>query len=199
VDYFFFKTGNQPIMQHEIHHSHSSPGRFDAGEVLQLLASEFEGALAAERPRAQPALVEHFTAVVRSSPCASNQMTDYTNARYYLDRAAPDPDAGATELLAPKADEIPGIAQCLTATNLAELAAGSHLLAAQTIVHAFGVPTRGGGTVYFFNHPPVRSVVVQLTSNAAGGGPILTPYASSHLTFPSRMFSPARSVRDSKS
>src|SRR4051812_48101925 len=113
-------------MTHEIHPLHPSPGRFDVGEVLQLLTSEFDGTLTDNRQRGKPAFVEHFTAVVRSSPCASNQTADYTDARYYLDRAAPDPDAGSTELLDPKVDEIPGIEQCLTATNLPELAVGSH-------------------------------------------------------------------------
>lgn len=157
-------------------HTHASPGRFDAGEVLRLLGSAFEGAVEAEprgRGRGAPALVEHFAAVVRSSPCASERTTDYTDARYYLDRAAPAADAGATDVVAPKVDELPGVEQCLTATNLAELSAGSHLVASGTIVHAFGVPTRGGGTVYFFNHEPVRTAVVQLTSNAAGGGKYL--------------------------
>jgi hypothetical protein len=107
---------------------------------------------------------------VRATPCASDAIGDYSDARYYLDRAVPGVNADSDSVLAANVDRIPGVGECLTATNLAELPGNSHLVPAGTVVHAFAMPTRSGGKVYFFNHSPVRSAVVQITATAAGGG-----------------------------
>jgi len=147
---------------------HPFPARFDVPEALQALTSdqEIEG-LASSRAPQPPAFTDHFPALIRSSPCTSNLSSDYTDARYYIDRAVPTTNVPP---LSARADTLPGIAQCLTATNLAELPQNSHLLPSGTVVHAFGLPVRSGGKIYFFNHRPAASAVVQITATASGGG-----------------------------
>ena len=147
---------------------HPQPARFDVPETLQALSSdhEIEG-LASSRAAQPPAFTDHFPAVIRSSPCTSNLISDYSDARYYIDRAVPTTN---TPPLDAHPDTIPGIAQCLTATNLAELPQNTHLIPTGTVVHAFALPVRTGGKIYFFNHKPATSAVVQITATASGGG-----------------------------
>ncbi|MGH7192903.1 MAG: hypothetical protein ACREJM_05120, partial [Candidatus Saccharimonadales bacterium] len=160
-----------------IHMSHDSdspspPGyQFDASEALQEHSSDVSSrGVAAPRPRRSPAFVEQFPAIIRSSPCASNGTADYTDARYYLDRAVPAADLSATSLLSAEAGTLPGVRQCLTATNLAELAGGTHLLPAGMVVQVFALYTRPGRKLYVFNQPPPDGAVVKITGAAAGGG-----------------------------
>jgi hypothetical protein len=139
--------------------------RADASEALQTHDSE----LSTPRTRLQtPGFVEQFAATVRSSPCATNVTSDYTDARYYLDRAVPT--SGGSTALATQTDTLPGISQCLTATNLAELAAGSHRLAKGTVVQVFALYTRAGKKLYVFNQSPPDGAVVFISGAAGGGG-----------------------------
>ena len=151
--------------------SPASDGPADAGDARQVLASELEeNSVAQARARDWPALVEQFAAIVRSGPCAGTSGGDYTDARYYLDRAMPREGSSTSAALSATVDQFPGVAQCLTATNLAELGAKSHSLAAGTVVQVFVLSTRGGGRVYVFNQTPQAGVVVQIVSAAGGGG-----------------------------
>lgn len=144
---------------------------FDSAEALQLVSSLPPDAATPGRRRATPAFVDQFAAIVRSSPCDGS--ADYTDARYSLDRAAPDEDSSPTDALNATVDQFPGTAECLTATNLAELASGSHLLPAGTVVQVFALYTRGGTKLYLFNQPPPDGAAVQITGTAAGGGKYL--------------------------
>jgi hypothetical protein len=127
-----------------------------------------EEGVASVAPQRRPGLVEQFAARIRSSPCATNLTDDYTDARYSLDRAVAT--SGTSSLLQVKADTLPGLDQCITATNLAELAAGTHLLSPGTVVQVFALYTRPGVKLYVFNTPPPDGAVVQITGPAAGGG-----------------------------
>lgn len=134
-------------------------------ESVQVHDSE----LSAPRTRRQtPAQVEQFAATVRTSPCATNVTSDYTDARYYLDRAVATSSGSAA--LATQADSLPGLKQCLTATNLAEIAAGTHRLPKGTVVQVFSLYTRAGKRLYVFNQPPPDGAVVQISGGAGGGG-----------------------------
>jgi hypothetical protein len=134
-------------------------------ESVQVHDSE----LSAPRTRRQtPAQVEQFAATVRTSPCATNITSDYTDARYYLDRAVAT-SSGSTAL-ATQADSLPGLKQCLTATNLAEVANGTHRLPRGTVVQVFSLYTRAGKRLYVFNQPPPDGAVVQIGGAAGGGG-----------------------------
>lgn len=126
----------------------------------------------ASRPIPRPAQVEQFAAIVRGSPCYSGGGADYTDARYFLDRAVAQSGLEAGDAFAGAAEQTPGIKQCLTATNLAELGAGTHLLAVGTVVQVLGLPARerGGAKQYVFNQPPGVSFVVAITGAAGGGG-----------------------------
>src|SRR6202020_2224091 len=59
---------------------------------------------------------------------------------------------------------------CITATNLAELSASTHLLPAGVTVYVFGVIDHAGRRQYVFNQPPAESCAVRITGAAAGGG-----------------------------
>jgi hypothetical protein len=169
----------------------------DASESLQQLGSEVapEGA-AVPAPRQVPAFVEQFTATIRTSPCATNATSDYTDARYYLDRAVPT-TSGSSSLLSTRVDALPGVAECLTATNLAELASRTHLVPAGTVVQVFSMYTRSGTKVRVFNHPPPDGVVMMITGTGAGGGKYTgnilsgssTAVASGNLSMPEGMSS----------
>jgi hypothetical protein len=151
---------------------HPAPARFDVPDALQALSSDLEiPGVGGGRTKGPPAFTDHFPAMVRSGPCDSSAGGDFADARYYLDRAVPAAGAAETARLDVQVDRMPGVGECLTATNLAELPANSHLLAAGTVVHAFGMATRGGGKVYFFNHAAgQQTAVVVITGIASGGG-----------------------------
>lgn len=158
--------------------------------------SELPANLGAPAARPRPAFVQQFLGIIRSSPC-SGSSTDYTDARYYIDRAAPPFGSKSTDELSAKAEQIPGITQCITATNLAELAADTHLLAKGTVVQVFSLLSRGtsGQTVYLFNQAVEQAVVVRIMGNSSGAGEyegqILTgtsdATAGSNLTMPAGM------------
>jgi hypothetical protein len=120
--------------------------------------------------RGWPAHVEKFIAIIRSGPASGG--TDYADARYYLDRALPKPTSASKDLLSAAVDHLPGVAQTITATNLAELPLNSHLLAAGTAVQVFAVYTRAspGAKMYVFEQSPETAVIVQISSAAAGAG-----------------------------
>lgn len=124
----------------------------------------------ASRPMPRPALVEQFPAIIRASPCDTGG-GDYADARYYLDRAAARVGLGPSDAFDADSEKTPGIKQCLTATNLAEARAGTHLLAAGTIVQVLAMPSRdrAGAKQYVFNQPPL-SVVVKISGPGGGGG-----------------------------
>ena len=144
--------------------------QFEASEALQEHASDATPTDALDAPRSKPAFVEQFTATVRSSPCATNVTADYADARYYLDRAVPQAGSTASGLLNVGADDLPGVKQCLTATNLAELAGATHLLASGTVVQVFALYTRDGTKLYVFNQPPPAGAAVIISAAAGGGG-----------------------------
>jgi hypothetical protein len=152
-------------MSNDLTHPKVTDWRADDSESLQTHDSELS---APRTGRSIPAHVEQFPATVRASPCATNVASDYTDARYYLSRAIAT-SSGATAL-ATQTDTLPGVAQCLTATNLAELAGGTHRLPAGTIVQVFAFYTRPGKKLYVFNQPPADGVVVQISGGASGGG-----------------------------
>src|SRR6185312_3038421 len=154
------------------HTPHPAPARFDVPDALQALSSDLEIPGAGDgRAKGPPAFTDHFPAMVRSGPCDANSGGDYSDARYYLDRAVPAADATESAKLNAQVDRMPGVGECLTATNLAELPANTHLLPVGIVVHAFGMPTRGGGKVYFFNHAAgQQTAVVVITGIASGGG-----------------------------
>lgn len=138
----------------------------------QLPGDGFADLESASRPIPRPAHVEQFAAIVRASPCSSGGGSDYRDARYSLDRAIPQAGLGASDEFAGAAEQTPGIKACFTATNLAELDAGTHLVPVGTVVQVLGLPARqrGGAKQYVFNHPPTRSVVVTISGAGGGGG-----------------------------
>lgn len=142
------------------------PDPLDIQDISELPANP--GAPAA-RPR--PAFVQQFLGIIRSSPCSGSN-TDYTDARYYIDRAAPQFGSKTTDELSAKAEQIPGITQCITATNLAELGNDTHLLSKGTVVQVFSLLSRGtsGQTVYLFNQAVEQAVVVRIMGNSSGAG-----------------------------
>lgn len=142
------------------------PDPLDIRDISELPANP--GAPAA-RPR--PAFVQQFLGIIRSSPCSGSN-TDYTDARYYIDRAAPQFGSKTTDELSAKAEQIPGITQCITATNLAELGNDTHLLSKGTVVQVFSLLSRGtsGQTVYLFNQAVEQAVVVRIMGNSSGAG-----------------------------
>ena len=118
-----------------------------------------------------PAFVEQFLGVIRSSPCGSGGGSDFTDARYAIDRVMPVINSGSTlSIITTVKDTLSTSIPCIIATNLAELSAGSHMLSAGTTVHIFGVINHAGLRQYVFNQPIVSSCVVQISSNASGGG-----------------------------
>jgi hypothetical protein len=133
--------------------------------------SELPASLGAPAARPRPAFVQQFLGIIRSSPCSGSN-TDYTDARYYIDRAAPQFGSKTTDVLSAKSEQIPGITQCITATNLAELAEDTHLLAKGTVVQVFSLLSRGtrGQTVYLFNQAVEQTVVVRIMGNSSGAG-----------------------------
>ena len=151
--------------------SHRAPADdvSDALEAIERFCADLVAGGAAS-PRPRPAFVEQFPAIIRTSPCSSSASSDYTDSRYYLDRAVPVVSSSLAQPLATEVDTLPGVRQCLTATNLAELPAGTHLLPAGTVVQVFALYTRSGTKQYVFNQAPPAGVVVKLTGNASGGG-----------------------------
>jgi hypothetical protein len=177
-----------------ISNSEQSPAKAPADHAAQWTRQR-----PAIRPR--PAFVEQFMATVRTSPCTTAVVSDYTDARYFLDRATVTISSGE---IAAVTDQTPGIGQCLTATNLAEVAAGTHLLGAGTVVQVSALIVRGvpDQKVYVFNCLPAISVVVKITGASGGGGGageysgrilsgISSATASSPLVMPAGMTLPA--------
>jgi hypothetical protein len=121
--------------------------------------------------RARPALVEQFVGIIRSSP-GSGSGGDYADARYFIDRAMPRTSLASSDVLAADKDSLPGVKECITATNLAELVDGTHQLSDGTLVQVFSLYVRGrnGAKLHVFNQPPRGGVVVQITGNASGNG-----------------------------
>jgi len=116
-----------------------------------------------------PAFVEQFLGTIRSAPCGGG--TNYTDARYAIDRAVPAIGSTSTPaLLSTNPDTLPVSTLCITATNLAELSAGTHLLPVGTTVYVFGAIDRAGLRQYVFNQPPAGACAVQITGTASGGG-----------------------------
>jgi hypothetical protein len=118
--------------------------------------------------RGWPGKVEQFAGLVRGGPASGG--ADYSDARYFVDRAAAQ--APGNYPLSARIDMLPGLRQMVTATNLAELPGGTHLLAAGTLVQVFVLYAREspGAKVYVFNQPPAQTVVVQISAAAAGAG-----------------------------
>lgn len=144
-----------------------------AGEYFPTLAdtyAEVLGEAIIGRPR--PAYVEQFVGVIRSSPCSTPSSSDYTDARYYVDRAIPQSASASSAALTTQRDLLPGVRQCLTAINLAELPFGTHLLSAGTVVQMFVLYDRATppGKWYVFNQSPAAAVVVKVTGSASGSG-----------------------------
>src|SRR5665213_538107 len=93
--------------------------------------------------RHRPEFVEQFVGIILNAPCANAGAGDYADARYYVQRGVPVRSMGAGDVLSAQAEAIPGVAQCVTATNLAELADQTHLLIAGSLVQVFALHTRG--------------------------------------------------------
>ena len=149
---------------------------FDAGEYFPTLAdtyAEVLGEAAGGRPR--PGYVEQFAGVIRSASCSTSAPGDFVDARYYVDRAIPQGVSGsraAPAILTAQTDLLPGVRQCLTAVNLAELPFGTHLLPAGTLVQVFVLYDRSAPQKkwYLFNQPLAGAVAVQITGSAGGSG-----------------------------
>jgi hypothetical protein len=144
----------------------------ESESLLSQLADAYAEAIGDEaQGRARPAFAEQFLGVIRAAPCGSSSTANYTDARYYIDRATPG-KVGETDIVTAAADVIPGIRQCVTATNLAEVAGGTHLLSAGTLVQVVGFYSRSSppAKLYVFNAPPSSAVVVKITGPAAGAG-----------------------------
>ncbi len=144
----------------------------ESGSLLAQLADVYAEAIGdSAQGRSRPAFAEQFLGVIRAGPCGSTSGSNYSDARYYIDRATPG-NMGQTQLLSAGADTIPGIAQCLVATNLAEVSGKTHLLPAGTLVQVVGFYSRSSppAKLYVFNTPPTPVVVVKLTGAAAGAG-----------------------------
>lgn len=119
--------------------------------------------------RLLPAFVEQFLGTIRAGPCGGG--SDYTDARYAIDRAVPVINSGSTPaMILTTRDTLSTSIPCIVATNLAELSAGSHLLSVGTTVYIFGVINHAGLRQYVFNQPIVSGCVVQITSAGSGGG-----------------------------
>jgi hypothetical protein len=143
-----------------------------AGTWVDRVADAYaEAANDAALGRARPAFAEQFLGVIRNTGCLSAGTPNYTDARYFVDRATPG-QLGSSALVSASVDTIPGVRQCLTATNLAEIAGATHLLAPGTLVQVFGFYSRSSppNAVYVFNSPPGDLVVVKLTGMATGAG-----------------------------
>jgi len=144
----------------------------ESGSLLAQLADAYAEAIGDEaQGRARPAFAEQFLGVIRAAPCGSSSAANYTDARYSVDRATPG-KLGATDVVSAAADVIPGIQQCVTATNLAEVVGSTHLLPAGALVQVVGFYSRSSppAKLYVFNAPPAPIVVVKLTGTAAGAG-----------------------------
>jgi hypothetical protein len=144
----------------------------ESESLLAQLADAYSEAIGDQaQGRARPAFAEQFLGVIRTSPCGNSSATSYTDARYSIDRASPG-DLGETDLVSAAADVIPGIRQCITATNLAEVAGNTHLLQPGTLVQVVGFYSRSSppAKLYVFNAPPTPTVVVKLSGTAAGAG-----------------------------
>jgi hypothetical protein len=117
-----------------------------------------------------PAFVEQFLGTIRAAPCGTSG-SNYTDARYAIDRAVPVIGSTSTPaVISTSTDSLPVSTLCITATNLAELSAGTHLLPVGTTVYVFGVINHAGLRQYVFNQPPAGSCAVQITGAASGGG-----------------------------
>ncbi len=148
---------------------------FNGAEYFPTLSdtyAEILGAAVGGRPR--PAYVEQFVGIIRTSPCSTPSTSDYSDARYYVDRAIvqSDDDDGESADLPAQTDTLPGVRQCLTAVNLAELPFGTHLLSAGTVVQVFALYDRAVPPAkwYLFNQSPTEAVVVKVTGSATGNG-----------------------------
>lgn len=123
--------------------------------------------------RGRPGWVDQFVGIVRAGPPSPGMGADYNDARYWIDRAVVDPGTPPRGALRADIDALSGVGQTITATNLAELAGGTHLLAAGTLVQVWGINPRSsspGTKVYGFNLPPTRSVAVRITTASSGAG-----------------------------
>lgn len=170
------------------------------GNSFPATATLFEGSAISRALRPHPAHVEQFVGVIRNAPASDRPGADYSDARYYIDRAVPAPDSSCTKLLTTTVDTLAGIRGTITATNLAEVADNTHLLPSGTLVQVFALYARGGrgAKVYVFNRPPVQTVIVQITSAAPAGeynGKILSGGAAASsgtaFTMPAGMSAPA--------
>src|SRR5579862_2981092 len=101
--------------------------------------------------------VEQFAAVIGNVPTG-----DYRDARYFVDRSVAD--SAPTAELSTQIETIPGLKRTHTATNLAELNNGTHLLPAGTVVQVFAWESRldPAVKVYVFDLTPVLAVVVKI-------------------------------------
>lgn len=134
-------------------------------------SDEFFPSLDLISAQSRPAVVEQFLGTIRAGPCSGG--SNFTDARYSIDRAVPViGSTSSASLLTTARDLLPVATGCITATNLAELSAGTHLLAAGSVVYVCGVINHAGQRQYVFNQPPTGSgsCIVQITSTATGGG-----------------------------
>ena len=119
--------------------------------------------------RFRPGLIDQFAGLIVTAPSGGG--SDYADARYYVQRAISSNSSPGDEL-AVAADALPGVAETVTATNLAELAGGTHALAAGTVVQVSALYARSspGVKVYVFNQSAVATAVVEIVSAASGNG-----------------------------
>jgi hypothetical protein len=144
----------------------------ESESLLAQLADAYAEAIGDQaQGRARPAFAEQFLGVIRGAPCGSSSATNYTDARYSIDRASPG-KLGETDLVSAAADVIPGIQQCVTATNLAEVTGKTHLLQPGMLVQVVGFYSRSSppAKLYVFNAPPAPIAVLKITGAAAGAG-----------------------------
>ena len=161
---------NTPMRESELEDFHEADQESES--LLAQLADVYAEAIGdAAQGRSRPAFAEQFLGVIRGGPCTSSSSPNYTDGRYYIDRATPGA-VGGTQMVSATADTIPGIRQCLVATNLAEVNGNTHLLPAGTLVQVVGFYSRSSppAKLYVFNAPPIATVVVKLTGAATGAG-----------------------------
>lgn len=119
-----------------------------------------------------PPLIEHFVGRIRTTvPSDAGVTSDFTDCRYFVDFAVPYETLKLGDKFADRVETMPGIAGWVVATNLSELpapdstdvrGAGTHSLAAGTLVHVFAFRTR--------NTTTQPSVPQWIFASGGGGG-----------------------------
>lgn len=145
--------------------------------------------------RVRPPTPEQFIGVIRGGPPTPAPGADYSEALYWVDRVRTPSQFVGDPSQSHTVETIPGVAQTVTAVNLAEAALASHLLAPGTLVQVFAFPAERGSSLtwsYVFWQSPWTGLTVRIDSPARDGGVyngvILTGHLAAggitHLAYP---------------